>query len=263
MVERDVVILPVGREMLTGRVLDTNSQWLAARLFEAGVRVTRVSAVDDELRAIAREVRRAAADRAAVLITTGGLGPTPDDMTLRGVAMGLRRPWLPDPAALDHVRERYAALHAAGRIADPSLTPDRAKMASLPRGSRVVPNPVGTAPGIDLAAGRMRVFCLPGVPAEMRAMASASVLPAVRALATTAMVRHTIEAGSRDESTLAAAIRATQPAFPDVHFKPDPKGFGGERRMFVHLETAAPDADAALARLHDAACALLAALAPS
>lgn len=252
-----VVILPIGREILTGRVLDTNSQWLAQRLFEAGLRVARVSVVDDDLRAIAREVRRARADGAAFLITTGGLGPTPDDMTLRGVAIGLGRPFRLDPEALSHVRTRYASLHAEGRIASPELTPDREKMAWFPAGARVVPNPVGTAPGIDLRSGSLRVFCLPGVPAEMRGMAEESVLPALRAVATATLVRHTVEAGARDESALAAAIRAVQPAYPDVHFKPDPKGFGAERRMLVHLETSGPDRESAARRLDEAASALL------
>jgi molybdenum cofactor synthesis domain-containing protein len=256
--DRDVSIhlLPVGRELLTGRVLDTNSQFLAQRLFELGLRVTRACQVDDVAEAIAAELRRSRRDGASVVVTTGGLGPTPDDVTLKGVALATGRELAEDAAVLVRVRDRYAALHAEGRISDPAMTPDRCKMASLPAGSRIVENPVGTAPGVDLAWGRTRVFCLPGVPAEMKAMAEATVLPALAPLARESLARLTLDVGVFDESRLAAAIRRFQPAFPEVHVKPDPKRFGGERRMLVHFE-AAGARDAVRDRLEAASVAFL------
>ena len=256
--DRFAVIMPIGREILTGRILDTNSQWLAQRLFERGVRVARITTSDDQVEAVAREVRRARMDGASILLTTGGLGPTPDDITLFGVAKGLGRPCVIVPLALEHVRARYAQLYREGRVDSPDLNPDRQKMAFMPRGAAIIENPVGTAPGAELHVGRLSVFCLPGVPAEMKAMAEAGVFPKVKGEGV--LVRLSIEVKTRDESSLAAVIRALQPAFPDVHFKPDPKGFGKERVMVVHLESRAADRQTGDARLREAADALAGAL---
>jgi len=231
-----VAILPIGREILTGRVQDTNTAFLASRLFEIGVRVARVCSVDDEQQAIVRELRRCRSDGARVILTTGGLGPTPDDLTLAAVARAVNRPLERNPVALEHVRRRYEELHEAGRLLQPGLTPDREKMAYLPRGAEVLPNSVGTAPGALVRWGRVRIFCLPGVPAEMQPMAEASVFPRLVPASGPVVRRRTLSLGVCDESTLAALIRRLAPDHPGVHMKPEPKGYGANREMRVHLE---------------------------
>lgn len=235
--------MPVGRELLTGRVLDSNSQFLASNLFERGLLVQRVCSVDDEIGAIAREIRRCKADGVAAIITCGGLGPTPDDMTLKAVANGLGRPCLRDDEALEHVERRYRELHEAGRLLVPGMNPDREKMAWLPLGSRILPNSVGTAPGVDIAWGRTRVFCLPGVPAEMKAMAESWVFPQLDVLSNGVIRRLTLTLGVLDESSLAAVIRRLVPVHPLVHMKPSPKRFGTRRVMLVHLESEGDEED--------------------
>src|SRR5207249_1171806 len=125
----------VGRELLTGRTVDTNSAWIAARLTDLGACVTRTVVVDDDPAAIAREIASARARRAAVVVTTGGLGPTLDDRTLVGVAAALGRNLTEHPAAAAFVARRYAELAAAGAVPDGALTPPRQKMACLPEGA--------------------------------------------------------------------------------------------------------------------------------
>ncbi|NOZ01982.1 MAG: competence/damage-inducible protein A [Deltaproteobacteria bacterium] len=230
-------LLPIGRELLTGRVLDTNSQYLARRLFEIGILVQRTCSMDDEIDAITREIRRCKTDRVSAIITCGGLGPTPDDMTLKAVAAALRRDYVLDPEARAQIERRYRELHLAGRLSDPQMTPDRLKMAFMPKGARLMPNTVGTAPGADILWGRTRVFCLPGVPAEMKAMAEDSVFPALEGLSKVVIRRLTLQVGTGDESHLAAMIRGIQPAHPAVHMKPEPKCFSDRRVMYIHLET--------------------------
>lgn len=238
-----VALLPLGRELLTGRVQDSNSQFLASNLFERGILVQRTCSVDDEIPAISRELRRCKSDGVAVVITCGGLGPTPDDMTMKAVAHALRRPCVKDTEALEHIERRYRELHEAGRLLVPGLTPDREKMAWLPRGSRILPNSVGTAPGVDITWGRTRVFCLPGVPAELKAMAESWVFPRLEGLSDGVVRRLTLTLGVMDESSLAGAIRRLMPVHPLVHMKPSPRRHGTRRVMLVHLESEGPEAE--------------------
>src|SRR2546427_12343427 len=100
-------IVAVGRELLTGRTVDTNSAWIAARLTDLGAFVARIVAVDDDPAAIAREIAGARENGVALVITTGGLGPTLDDRTLAGVAAALERRLRQHPAAPPFLPRRY------------------------------------------------------------------------------------------------------------------------------------------------------------
>jgi competence/damage-inducible protein CinA-like protein len=171
-------IISIGDELTSGQRLDTNSQWLSERLGELGLEVAFHTTVGDQLQDNIA-VFRAAITRADVVVATGGLGPTADDLTRDAIAMAVGVELIQDNEALDHIRKLFAR---RGRA-----MPERNLLqAQFPRGSRVVPNPHGTAPGIDLAVPReccppCRVFALPGVPAEMFAMWEATVAPAIRA----------------------------------------------------------------------------------
>lgn len=252
-------ILPIGREILTGRVQDSNSRFLAARLFEKGIRVVRICAVDDDVAAISREFRRCRADGANVIVSTGGLGPTPDDLTLRAVAEVLRRPLVEDKEALAHVERRYNELFEQGKLLVPGLTEDRRKMAWIPKGAKIITNSVGTAPGIEVRWGRVRVFCLPGVPKEMEPMAEQYVLPSLVQAGGLVVRRLTLVFPVCDESSLAGVIRTLQPEHPGVLMKPEPKGYGVQREMRLHLECEG-DEETVLRKLDAAAQALRSAL---
>ena len=160
-------ILAIGDEITSGQLLDTNSQWLSQRLEEMGVRVLYHATVGDEIEPIA-EIFRQAIGRADVVLATGGLGPTADDLTRDALARATNRPLVLDPPSLEHVRRLFAR---RGR----PMPPQNEIQAMFPAGSRVIPNPEGTAPGIALAVPRegrppCRIYCFPGVPAEMRQM---------------------------------------------------------------------------------------------
>jgi nicotinamide-nucleotide amidase len=160
-------ILAIGDEITSGQLLDTNSQWLSQRLEELGVRVHYHATVGDEMEPIA-EVFRQAIGRADVVLATGGLGPTADDLTRDALARATDRPLVLDPPSLEHIRRLFAR---RGR----PMPPQNEIQAMFPAGSCVIPNPHGTAPGIALAVPRggrppCRIYCFPGVPAEMRQM---------------------------------------------------------------------------------------------
>jgi nicotinamide-nucleotide amidase len=160
-------ILAIGDEITSGQLLDTNSQWLSQRLEELGVRVLYHATVGDEMEPIA-EVFRLAIGRSDVVLATGGLGPTADDLTRDALARVTDRPLALDPPSLEHIRRLFAR---RGR----PMPPQNEIQAMFPAGSRAIPNPHGTAPGVALAVPRegrppCRIYCFPGVPAEMRQM---------------------------------------------------------------------------------------------
>lgn len=173
-------VISIGDELTSGERLDTNSQWLSQRLGELGIPVKYHTTVADDLAANVL-VFRQAVERADIIIATGGLGPTADDLTREAIAQVMGVDLLLDEASLAHIRGLFAR-----RKRD---MPERnVVQAMFPRGSRPIPNPEGTAPGVDAEILRLdgtataRVFALPGVPDEMKEMWQQTVEPALRGL---------------------------------------------------------------------------------
>ncbi|MEM6330534.1 MAG: molybdopterin-binding protein [Planctomycetota bacterium] len=169
-------VIAIGDELTSGQRLDTNSQWLSQQLGDVGVEVAYHTTVGDDLRANA-EVFRTAIARADVVVSTGGLGPTADDLTREALAAAAGVDLLRDAGVLEHIRGMFTS---RGR----TMPEQNQRQADFPAGSRPIQNPGGTAPGVWLEverAGRVpcRVFALPGVPAEMHAMWRQTVAPAV------------------------------------------------------------------------------------
>ncbi|TVQ86207.1 MAG: competence/damage-inducible protein A [Deltaproteobacteria bacterium] len=162
-------ILSQGDEVITGQITDTNAAWLAERLTELGFGIGQHTTVGDVLPHIERAIREAI-DRAELVICTGGLGPTDDDLTARAVAQVLAAPLALDAQALAHIQALYERY---GR-AMPKINE---KQAWLPKGCIRLDNDWGTAPGFALRTPRGLAAFLPGVPREMKAMFEARVLP--------------------------------------------------------------------------------------
>jgi nicotinamide-nucleotide amidase len=153
-------ILTVGSELLRGDGLDTNSQWLSRRLETLGYSVVlHLSCLDDEDE-IARLLSFVAASTDLVVVT-GGLGPTVDDVTRAAVAQALKVPLEIDEGELRHIEELFARF---GR----SMSPSNRRQAELPQGATVLRNEVGTAPAFRVSCGEVPVYVLPGVPREMK-----------------------------------------------------------------------------------------------
>jgi molybdenum cofactor synthesis domain-containing protein len=158
-----VEIFSIGTELLIGRIQDTNSFWLAQQLSELGATVARITIVGDERSTIVQALRSAVERGARTVITTGGLGPTPDDLTVECVAelLGLDTV-VHRPALNDYMRRRD--------IQEDEISPAMRAMATVPRGSEVLLNPAGWAPCIRLLGGRTTFLLLPGPPSEMQAV---------------------------------------------------------------------------------------------
>ena len=216
-----VEMLTVGKELLIGRTLNTNAYWAGARLSKMGTTLQRVTTIDDDVEEIAstlKEILRRAPD---FLIVVGGLGPTPDDMTLRGIAKGLGVGMKSSRAALTLIREHYAGRGLRGI----ELTAPRKKMAALPAGAAPMVNVVGTAPGVRVVYGPTTIFSLPGVPAEMRSIFRRSVEPEVRGRLGKIHRKYvTVRLEGIFESELAPIIAAEMRRHPGVYIKSHPGG---------------------------------------
>ncbi len=228
-------ILAIGNELLLGEVPDTNSHFLCRHLTRQGGQVRRVVQVPDEPGAIAAEVRGALERGPDLIVLTGGLGPTEDDLTLQAVAQALGRPLVENPQALALLEKRYAELLAQGIIADAALTPPRRKMAFLPKGGEPLPNPIGTAPAVLLRRGKTLLVCLPGVPEEMQGIVEGPLQECLHR--TLGMGYHAdrsflVYAG---EATLSPLLHRLVRKYPDVYVKSHAGRVRPEARLQVRV----------------------------
>lgn len=233
---RRVELIAVGREILRGRVLDTNSHWLAREITALGGVVGRICAVDDVPIEVIQEIHTALQHDAGVICTTGGLGPTFDDRTLEAIAAAVHRPLQRHEAAYACIAETYRRLHAQGAVTHQAMVPSRDKMAWLPEGADMLPNPTGSAPGMLLRWEQRLLIAMPGPPREMQPMFQASIAPLLRTLweghqRVEIQVRTTVA----DESLLNPLFEAVMAAVPGSYLKADPKGFSPEVQLAVFI----------------------------
>lgn len=176
MTRKTAEVISIGDEMTSGARLDTNAQWLSRRIAELGIEVTFHSTVGDSLQDNI-DVFRIAAERADIVVCTGGLGPTRDDLTREAMASAADQPLIENPDSLRHIKSLFSV---RGRE-----MPHRNRVqAMFPAGATEIFNAQGTAPGVDLILPRgdgreSRIFALPGVPAEMKRMFDDTVVPRI------------------------------------------------------------------------------------
>ena len=242
-------IICVGNELLIGKTLNTNAQWLAKRATTLGIAVERITVVGDEVDKIATVIQEALRRKPKFIITTGGLGPTFDDKTLQGIAKALNRKLEVDEKALEMVKEKYDTYFKEGKIEKVELTPPRVKMATLPKGAEPLPNPVGTAPGVKLDVEGTSLIALPGVPREMEAIFEESVVPLLKKAGKVMFFETSIYADGIMESTLAPLIDRVMHDNPYVYIKSHPKGEERKPHIEVHFSTTAKNSKTAKNRL--------------
>ena len=227
-------ILAIGSELLTPLRSDSNALYLTAKLLEHGITVgARVTVADD--RALLESAFRTALSRADVVVATGGLGPTEDDLTREAAAAALGRRLRRDPAILETLRERFARY---GRV----MAPVNEKQADVIEGGRVLPNSRGTAPGQAVDADGRLLVLLPGPPSEMQPMFESQVLPLIGARAGGAVLRtRVLRIASMSESDVEQALAPIYTAFTN----PRTTILGAPGQVELHLTAqAASDAEA-------------------
>ncbi len=165
-------IISIGSELVSGQSLDTNSQWLSRELSELGIAVAFHTTLGDIL-ADHVAVFRAACDRADLVVVTGGLGPTQDDLTREALAEAAGVELVQDADSLAAIAAMFARRNRV-------MSERNRTQAFFPEGAKPLPNPVGTAPGVWMRIGRTAFACLPGVPSEMKLMFREQVVPKLR-----------------------------------------------------------------------------------
>ncbi|MFQ5979474.1 MAG: molybdopterin-binding protein [Candidatus Heimdallarchaeota archaeon] len=224
-----VELLCFGNELLIGKVVNTNASFMAQELTNAGAEVTRIVVLSDALEDLAGGFKEALKRSPDFIITSGGLGPTYDDKTLEGLARALNIAFEENPDALKMVRKAYSFLNV-------NLNPARRKMAKLPRGALPIRNPVGTAPAIFLRAEgyRSAIYCLPGVPTELKAIFNENVLPEISKRGNTYFQTSFLCSGV-GESSLAHITEKLVSQHPKIYIKSHPKMTEEEPIIEFHL----------------------------
>jgi nicotinamide-nucleotide amidase len=225
-------ILTIGDELLIGQVINTNQAFIAERLNSIGVDVAFMSTVGDTMDAVVGALRTGW-ESSAVTVVTGGLGPTHDDITRNAVCAFFRTDLVPNEEVRRHIGELTKARNLPWTAAaeDQSL---------VPRGADVLPNPVGTAPGLRFSEKGKIMFVLPGVPYEMKEMIDGSVIPFLAPLAGEQVIRHrTLLTTGIPESFLAAQLGNLNQLLggASLAFLPSPAGV--RLRITVHGGSAA------------------------
>src|SRR5919202_1449319 len=192
-------IITIGTEMLLGDLVDTNTAWISQRLAELGVAIYRHTTVGDNPKRIVDALREASS-RSTLVITTGGLGPTSDDLTNACLATLTGREMVEYPEARQHVDEMFERF---GR----TPTSNNYKQALFPEGTELIPNPVGTAMGALVEWEGTLFATLPGVPVEMKTMFGETLEPLIRARSDGSLVSKTLHFAGIRESALAEKVQ--------------------------------------------------------
>lgn len=192
------VLLSVGDELIVGQTVDTNSSWLSMQLVAHGCMPLYHKTVGDDVDGIAEAIREAG-NKADLIIITGGLGPTQDDMTRHALAKVVNRPLILDEPSLKSIEAYFRSL-------DRELPATNRIQAMHPDGTEVLANPWGTAPGIHALMGRAHLYAFPGVPHEMRRMMDRYVVPHLERLSGRGIVTESITTFGAGESSVAEAL---------------------------------------------------------
>lgn len=213
-------IITIGDEILIGQIVDTNSAWIATRFAENGITIGRIVSVSDTADEI-QQAMSSALSRVDIVIMTGGLGPTKDDITKPTIARFFGMKLVRDQATYEYVRDMMAARGVEFNQSNQS-------QAMVPDGCTVLHNRNGSAPGMLLRQGNKMLFSLAGVPFEMKSLVDEQVLPIIRSeFKLQAMVHRTVITFGMAESVLSETIEPWELALPEylhLAYLPNPRG---------------------------------------
>lgn len=193
-----VEIIAVGNEVVYGYTINTNASYLARKMQEVGIKPTYMTAIGDDP-SLLQETLQVAMQRAEIILLTGGLGPTPDDLTKEVVCEALNMP-------LEIVPEELEKLQAYFKQRKLTMTSNNEKQVAFPKGVKILPNDCGTAPGCLIEYNGKKIVLLPGPPKEMKCMFETYVMPIFKEEATMCYKSLDIKCFGISESELASYI---------------------------------------------------------
>jgi nicotinamide-nucleotide amidase len=203
-----VAVLSIGTELTRGELINSNAAWLAEQLTALGFEVREHLTIDDDIERIVEAVTLLAGKH-QVVVSTGGLGPTTDDLTTEAVARAMGVPVARDPATVERLH-KLAAWY--GRV----LPPNNMKQADFPEGAAILANEQGTAPGFGVRLGDSLMFFMPGVPREMKHIFDAQIVPRIAELAERKSHQIHFRTFGTTESAVGQALDGVEDRFPGV-----------------------------------------------
>ena len=171
---KDIEIICIGNEILNGTTIEKNSTWLTKRIRQLGGTVSRITIIRDNFSEIKSTINEALDRRPKWIITSGGLGPTYDDITIESIGKTLKRNFIYHPTALAILKRNYL------KRGIKKLNKYQLKMAFVPEDSEIIDNSIGTAPSILICARNTKIVCLPGVPIELRNIFKNNILTIIK-----------------------------------------------------------------------------------
>jgi molybdenum cofactor synthesis domain-containing protein len=238
-------ILSIGNEILDGIIEGSNAHWMTQQILAIGGHVEEFMVVRDLDTSICRAINRLLEDDLSFIITTGGLGPTHDDVTVASIAKCLNKPLLLNEEAKTIITRQYQRLYEQKIVDTPDLLPARLKMAMLPKGGIPLDNTVGGAPGVllDLPTQNTQLVLLPGVPNEMKQIFTESFIPLllshIEATGGGQYHQAFCEVSAPDESTFSPHIDKIAVQIPQVYIKSLPKPYGTKTTLRVWVSARA------------------------
>jgi len=209
-----IEVIATGDELMYGRIIDTNSNWIARKVTELGGTLRRVTMIGDELELIASTLKEALDRDAHFIIFTGGLGPSEDDITVESIGTILGRKTIIDNIAAAKIREVYTRRG----ITDPADFARGERMARILEGSQPMQNPVGFAVGLMVKHKGKTIFLLPGVPSEMKGMFDAHIAPLINEKAISKLLAKTVNV-SMIWKEFFPLYRELQKEYPEIYIK--------------------------------------------
>ena len=250
---QEMEIISVGNELLIGKVLNTNAEWLSKRATNLGITVKRVTAVPDNVDETALVIRETLKRKPQFVVTTGGLGPTFDDKTLEILAKAFRCKLVVNHEALEMVKKKYQT-HSSKKGRDcTELTPAQVKMATIPENATPIPNHVGAAPAIKIDFDGAVLIALPGVPREMETIFEENVAPLLKSASRgNRFYEESLYLDGVMESELAPLLEKVMQDNPGIYVKSHPRGAEKKPHLEIHFSLTSPDHKTAQERIHTA-----------
>ena len=171
---KDIEIICIGNEILNGTTIEKNSSWLTTRIRKIGGNVSRITIIRDNFDEIESTMNEALYRRPIWIITSGGLGPTYDDITIESIGRILKRNLIYHPTALAILKRNYL------KRGIKKLNKYQSKMALVPNNSEIIDNSIGTAPSVLIRDRETKIICLPGVPIELRHIFKKNILTMIK-----------------------------------------------------------------------------------
>ncbi|NHK32691.1 MAG: competence damage-inducible protein A [Asgard group archaeon] len=238
---KEVELICFGNELLIGKTVNTNANWLGHRISLLGGQLRRIITIPDDKKIMIQTVIEAISRKPAIIITTGGMGPTFDDFALEAIAKAIKKDLEFNEKALEFIKERIANVKKTTDI-ELHLSNERKRMAMLPKGGKPLRNREGTAPGVLVIEKGIMIFSIPGVPKEMKSIFENEISTYFENESDNHYLERSLTINHVPESELGVAITPIRKKYPNIYFKTHPRSYTSTEKtrvieVEIHLST--------------------------